>query len=195
MTVMYVGVDACKTSRPLHFVPAHRPRPRPRASMPAAEFRIAAATERDVPLILELIKGLASYERLAHEVMATEDGLRATLFGARPDAEVVIAWAGDEATGFALFFHNYSTFLGRRGLYLEDLFVRPAWRGRGLGRRLLAHLAALAVERGCGRFEWAVLDWNEDAIRFYRSVGAVSMDDWTTYRLTGEALARFASAG
>lgn len=164
--------------------------------MPAApEFRIVAATERDVPLILELIKGLADFERLSHAVVATEEGLRASLFGARPDAEVVIAYAGEEAAGFALFFHNYSTFLGRRGLALEDLFVRPAWRGRGLGRRLLAHLAALAVERGCGRFEWAVLDWNEGAIRFYRSVGAEPLDDWITYRLTGPALARLAEEG
>ncbi|HET7456757.1 MAG TPA: GNAT family N-acetyltransferase [Gemmatimonadaceae bacterium] len=150
--------------------------------------RIVAATARDVPLILELIRALAEYERLAHEVVATEDVLRETLFGARPGAEVVIAYVGDEAVGFALFFHNYSTFLGRPGLALEDLFVRPAWRGRGIGRRLLAHLAALAVERRCGRFEWQVLDWNEDAIRVYRGVGAVPMSDWTTYRLTGEAL-------
>lgn len=161
--------------------------------MEDGEVRIVAATERDVPLILELIRGLAEYERLAHEMVATEEGLRASLFGARPDAEVVIARVGEKAAGFALFFHNYSTFLGRRGLALEDLFVLPAWRGRGLGRRLLAHLAALAVERGCGRFEWAVLDWNEDAIRFYRSVGAVPMSDWTTFRVTGPALARLAA--
>ena len=163
------------------------------AKVEDGEIRIVAATERDVPLILELIRGLAEYERLAHEVVATEEGLRASLFGARPDAEVVIARVGEEAAGFALFFHNYSTFLGRRGLALEDLFVLPAWRGRGLGRRLLAHLAALAVERGCGRFEWSVLDWNEDAIRFYRSVGAVPMSDWTTFRVTGPALALLAA--
>ena len=160
---------------------------------PADVFRLAPATERDVPVILDLIRGLADYERLAHEVVATEERLRASLFGPRPHAEVVIAWAGDEAAGFALFFHNYSTFLARRGLALEDLFVRPAWRGRGLGRRLLAHLAALAVERACGRFEWSVLDWNEGAIRFYRSVGARPMDDWTTFRLTGAALERLAA--
>ncbi|MFL5574359.1 MAG: GNAT family N-acetyltransferase [Gemmatimonadaceae bacterium] len=160
-----------------------------------ATFRIVAATERDVPHILELIKGLAEYERLPHEVVATEERLRESLFGPRPDAEVVVAWAGEEAAGFALFFHNYSTFLGRRGLALEDLFVRPRWRGQGLGRRLLAHLAALAVERRCGRFEWSVLDWNEGAIRFYRSVGAVAMDDWTTYRLTGAPLESLAAEG
>jgi GNAT superfamily N-acetyltransferase len=155
--------------------------------------RIVPATERDVPLVLELIKGLAEYERLAHEVVATEAVLRDTLFGARPGAEVVIAYVGEEAVGFALFFHNFSTFLGRPGLALEDLFVRPAWRGRGIGRKLLAHLAALAVARGCGRFEWQVLDWNADAIAVYRRVGAVPMSDWTTYRLTGEALARLAA--
>jgi GNAT superfamily N-acetyltransferase len=158
-------------------------------------FRIIPATERDVAVILDLIRGLAEYERLPNEVVATEERLRESLFGPRPDAEVVIAWAGEEAAGFALFFHNYSTFLGRRGLALEDLFVRPRWRGQGLGRRLLAHLAALAVERGCGRFEWSVLDWNEGAIRFYRSVGAVAMDDWTTYRLTGAPLEALAVEG
>lgn len=158
----------------------------------ASPFRILPAAERDVPVILELIRGLAEFERLSDAVVATEARLRDSLFGPRPDAEVVIAWAGDEAAGFALFFHNYSTFLGRRGLALEDLFVRPAWRGQGLGRRLLAHLAALALERDCGRFEWSVLDWNEGAIRFYRSVGAEPMSDWTTYRVTGSALERLA---
>jgi len=159
----------------------------------AADVRIVPATVRDVPLILELITALAVYERLGHEVVATEEVLRETLFGARPGAEVVIAYVGGEAVGFALFFHNFSTFLGRPGLALEDLFVRPAWRGRGVGRKLLAHLAALAVQRGCGRFEWQVLDWNESAIRVYRGVGAVPMSDWTTYRLTGEALRRLAA--
>ena len=156
------------------------------------EFQILPATERDVPVVLDLIRGLAEFERLGHEVVATEAKLRESLFGPRPDAEVVIAWVGDEAAGFALFFHNYSTFLASRGLFLEDLVVRPAWRGRGLGRRLLAHLAALAVERGCGRFEWNVLDWNEGAIRFYRSVGAEPMSDWTTFRVTGDALSQLA---
>jgi GNAT superfamily N-acetyltransferase len=161
--------------------------------MPTDRIDIRPATERDAPLVLELIRGLAEYERLSHECVATEERVRASLFGPRPDAEVVIAWAGDEAAGFALFFHNYSTFLARRGLYLEDLFVRPAWRGRGVGRALLAHLARLAVERECGRFEWWVLDWNADAIAFYERLGARPMSDWTVYRLTGEALERLAA--
>ncbi|HEX8452863.1 MAG TPA: GNAT family N-acetyltransferase [Longimicrobium sp.] len=153
-----------------------------------SSIEIRAAGVEDVPLILHFIRRLAEYERLAHEVVATEEGLREGLFGARPGAEVVIAeWEGTPA-GFALFFHNFSTFLGRPGLYLEDLFVEPEHRGRGIGRALLAHLARLAVERGCGRLEWWVLDWNEDAIRFYRSLGAVSMDDWTVYRVTGDPL-------
>lgn len=166
--------------------------PLPSGARLAPSFRIVPAVERDVPVILDLIRGLAEFERLGHEVVASEEQLRASLFGARPDAEVVIAWSAETAVGFALFFHNYSTFLARRGLFLEDLFVRPEWRGRGLGGRLLAHLAALAVERGCGRFEWNVLDWNEDAIGFYRSVGAEPMSDWTTFRVTGEALAKLA---
>jgi len=151
-------------------------------------FRIEPAREADAPLILRLIKGLADYEKLSHEVRATEEGLRASLFGPQPDAEVVIAYADAEPVGFALFFHNYSTFLGRRGLYLEDLFVLPEWRGRGAGRALLTYLARLAVERGCGRFEWTVLDWNEPAIRFYESLGARPMEGWTIYRLTGDPL-------
>ena len=153
---------------------------------------IRAATAGDVPLILGFIRELAAYERLAHEVIATEEGLRDTLFGPRPYAEVIIAEAGGEPAGFALFFHNYSTFLGRPGLYLEDLYVRPAARGRGIGRALLAHLARLAAERGCGRLEWWVLDWNADAIRFYRSLGAQPMADWTVFRVSGEALERLA---
>jgi GNAT superfamily N-acetyltransferase len=153
---------------------------------------IRRAAEADVPLVVRFIRGLAEYERLLHECEATEERVRDTLFGPRPDAEIVIAEVGGEPAGFALFFHNYSTFLARRGLYLEDLFVYPEHRGRGVGRALLAHLARLAVERGCGRFEWSVLDWNEPAIRFYRSLGAVAMDDWTLYRLTGDALHRLA---
>jgi GNAT superfamily N-acetyltransferase len=159
---------------------------------PSADIRIVPALERDTPVILSLIRDLAEYERLGHEVEATEEDIRESLFGDWPGAEVVLAYVGGDLAGFALFFHNYSTFLGRRGLYLEDLFVRPANRGRGVGRRLLAHLARLAVERKCGRMEWWVLDWNESAIRFYRSIGAVPMDDWTVYRLTGDALARLA---
>src|SRR5688572_21260045 len=146
----------------------------------------------DVPTIFACIRGLAAYERLAHEVTATETELRESLFGDRPQAEVLLALEGDTALGFALFFHNYSTFLARRGLYLEDLFVFPEHRARGVGRALLAHLARLAVERGCGRLEWWVLDWNEPAIGFYKSLGAAPMDDWTVYRLTGDALGRLA---
>ena len=154
---------------------------------------VRAATENDVPLILELIEGLAEYEHLRHECVATQELLRATLFGARPSAEVVIAeWEGTPA-GFALFFHNYSTFLARPGIYLEDLFVRPEHRGRGVGRSLLQHLATLAVARECGRLEWSVLDWNADAIGFYEKLGARPQDDWTVYRLTGDALTQLAS--
>jgi len=156
-------------------------------------IRIERATERDVPLILELINGLAVYEKLAHEVTATEAGLRETLFGARPAADVIIAYAGDTPAGFALFFPNYSTFLGKPGLYLEDLFVRPEYRGQGLGLALMKRLAAIAVERGCGRFEWSVLDWNAPAIGFYESLGAKLMDGWSIVRVTGEALTRLAS--
>lgn len=154
----------------------------------APAIRIERATERDVPLIFSLIKGLAEYEKLAHEVTATEEKLRATLFGPRPAAEVVIAYADSTPAGFALFFHNYSTFLAQQGLYLEDLYVLPEWRGRGLGRRLLSHLAALALERNCGRLEWSVLDWNEPAIGFYRSLGARLMDEWSIFRVTGDPL-------
>ena len=157
------------------------------------DVRIVAAGERDVPTILEMIKGLAEYERLSDQVIATEDRLRASLFGSQPAAEVVLAYSGDEPVGFALFFHNYSTFLASRGLYLEDLFVRPAWRSRGVGAALLRHLASVAVARGCGRMEWAVLDWNEPAIGFYRRLGAQLLDDWRICRLTGDALSRAAS--
>jgi GNAT superfamily N-acetyltransferase len=154
---------------------------------------IRAATEADVPLILRFIRELAEYERLAHEVVATEEVLHETLFGARRYAEVVIVEEEGEPAGFALFFHNFSTFLGRPGIYLEDLYVRPEMRGRGIGRALLAHLAALAVERGCGRLEWWVLDWNESAIRFYRALSAQPMDDWTVFRVAGDALQRLAA--
>ena len=154
---------------------------------------IRPATRADVPVILAFIRDLAEYERLPHEVVATEAALDETLFGDRPAAEVRIATLGGEAVGFALFFHTYSTFLARRGLYLEDLFVRPDARGHGVGRALLAALARLAVERGCGRLEWSVLDWNASAIGFYRALGAAPMDDWTVFRLTGDALARVAA--
>ena len=158
-----------------------------------AAIRIERATEADVPLVLRLIQGLAVYEQLAHEVTATEAGLRDTLFGARPAADVVIAYAGETPAGFALFFPNYSTFLGKPGLYLEDLFVLPEWRGHGLGLALMKHLAQTAVERGCGRFEWSVLDWNAPAIGFYEGLGAKLMDGWSIVRVTGDALTRLAS--
>ena len=156
--------------------------------------RIESAQERDVPLILELIRGLAEYERLSDQVVATEAGLREALFGAQPSAEVIIAYADDRPAGFALFFHNFSTFLGRRGLYLEDLFVIPEFRRLGIGRRLLTELARIAVERGCGRFEWSVLDWNAPAIEFYKRLGARPLDDWTIFRVTGDALTRLAES-
>ncbi len=159
---------------------------------PDQSFRIRFAVESDVPLILRFIRDLAEYERLAHKVVATEELLHATLFGPRRYAEVVIAEEGSEPVGFALFFHNYSTFLARPGIYLEDLFVKPETRGKGYGRALLARLAALAIERDCGRVEWAVLDWNEPAIEFYRALGAQMMDDWKIFRLTGDALERLA---
>jgi len=155
-------------------------------------IRIERATERDVPFILEMIRALAEYEKLSDSVIATEDGLRHSLFGPRSAAEVIIASAGDEPAGFALFFHNFSTFLGQRGLYLEDLFVKPEWRAHGIGKRLLAELARLAIERGCGRLEWSVLDWNAPAIGFYKRLGARPMEDWTLFRLTGDALHRLA---
>jgi GNAT superfamily N-acetyltransferase len=152
--------------------------------------RIERATERDVPTILQMIRDLAVYERMSDQVVATEDGLREALFVGTRDAEVILAFADDQPAGFALFFHNFSTFLGRRGLYLEDLFVKPEFRGAGIGKRLLVELARIAVERGCGRFEWSVLDWNEPAIGFYRKLGAVAMDDWTIFRVSGDALTR-----
>ena len=152
------------------------------------DFSIRRARPDDAPIILELIKGLAEYEKLAHEVVATEDRLRETLFGDHPFAEVIIGEEDGTPAGFALFFHNYSTFLGKPGIYLEDLFVKPKYRGKGYGKALLIHLAKLAVERNCGRLEWSVLDWNEPAIGFYKSIGAVPLDEWTVFRLTGNAL-------
>jgi GNAT superfamily N-acetyltransferase len=154
---------------------------------------IRPAVEADLPLILRFIRELAEYERLADQVKATEDGLRESLFGDAAMAEVVFAMVGDAAGGFALFFHNYSTFLGRPGIYLEDLYVRPELRGRGVGRALLAHLARLAIERGCGRLEWSVLDWNETALAFYRSIGAKPVEGWTVHRIAGDALDRLAT--
>ena len=151
-------------------------------------FSIRPATIDDVPVILALIRELAEYEKLSDEVVATDDVLRETLFGNQPGAEVLIASVDDQPAGFALFFHNFSTFLGLPGIYLEDLFVRPEFRGSGLGRTLLAYLAKLATERRCGRLEWSVLDWNQPAIGFYKKLGAEAMSDWAVYRLTGDAL-------
>ena len=156
---------------------------------------IRPATDSDVPLILCLVQALAQYEKLSHEVVATESALRETLFGDRPASEILIAEWDEQPAGFALFFHNYSTFVGKRGIYLEDLFVVPELRGKGIGRALLAQVAGLAVARNCGRFEWAVLDWNEPAIRFYKSLGAREMSDWRIFRLTGDALAELARRG
>ena len=154
--------------------------------------RIVPATERDVPLILEMIRALAEYERLSHEVVATEEKLRETLFGARPAAEAVFAYDGEECAGFALYFSTYSTFLAQPGIYLEDLYVKPEARGKGLGFALLRHLAKLAKERNCGRLEWSVLNWNEPSIQFYKKRGAVPKDAWSMYQLAGEALGRLA---
>ena len=156
---------------------------------------IRPATVADAPVILELIRALAEFEKLAHEVVATEADVRRTLFGERPAAEVLIAEDAGAAVGFALYFTSYSTFLARPGLYLEDLFVRPAARGRGIGKALMVALARIAVERDYGRFEWSVLDWNADAIRFYRGLGAVGQDAWTVQRVTGDALRRLAAGG
>ncbi len=157
-------------------------------------LRIEAASVDDVPLILRFIRELARYEHLEHQVVADEALLRRELFGDDPGAEVLIAREDREPAGFALFFHNFSTFVGRRGLYLEDLYVRPEYRGRGVGSALLRHLARIAVERGCGRLEWSVLDWNQPAIGFYRRLRARPMDDWTVYRLDGDALQRLAAS-
>jgi GNAT superfamily N-acetyltransferase len=154
--------------------------------------QIRPATERDAPLVLDMIRALAEYEKLSHAVIATEQTIRESLFGARPDSEVIIASVGGQPAGFALFFHNYSTFLAQKGLYLEDLFVKPEYRGAGVGRALLEHLAQIAVDRNCGRFEWSVLDWNEPAIGFYKKLGAVPLDEWTIFRVTGDALRRMA---
>jgi GNAT superfamily N-acetyltransferase len=158
------------------------------------DFSIRLAQRSDIPVILELIRALAEYERAPEEVIATEALLAENLFGAHPAAEVLLGEEEGRAVCFALFFHNFSTWMGRRGLYLEDLFVRPEWRGQGYGRALLVRLAQIAHERECGRMEWAVLDWNEPAIEFYRKLGARPNDDWTIFRLTREGIAQLARA-
>ncbi len=154
-------------------------------------LRIGQARVEDVPVILDFIRQLAEYEKLAHEVAATEQTLRETLFSERPYAEVLIAYWEESPVGFALFFHNYSTFLAKPGIYLEDLFVNPAARGKGIGKALLTRLAEVAIERGCGRVEWSVLNWNAPSIEFYRRMGARPQDEWTTFRLTGDALGQY----
>ena len=157
-----------------------------------SKILIRPAIPDDVPLILQFIRELAEYEKLSHEVTASESLLREHLFGQRPVAEAMIAELDGESVGFALFFHNFSTFLGRAGIYLEDLFVRPHARGKGVGRALLTEIAKLAGQRNCGRLEWAVLDWNEPAIGFYKTLGAIPMDQWTIFRVTGDALDKLA---
>jgi GNAT superfamily N-acetyltransferase len=160
----------------------------------AAGFQLRQATPADVSVVLHGIRALAEFERLSHECVATEALLRESLFGPNPVAEVVLAFDGETPAGYALWFRSYSTFLARPGIYLEDLFVYPQYRNRGLGRRLLVHLARIAVERGYGRVEWAVLGWNEHALRFYRSLGAATVDGWKVCRLTGDALPALAGA-
>lgn len=155
-------------------------------------FTIRNAEKEDVPLILDFIRKLGDYERLSHEVVATEENLEQNLFGEKPVAEVLIGNEGEVPVGFALFFHNFSTFLGKPGIYLEDLFILESHRNKGYGKKFLAHLAALAVERNCGRLEWAVLDWNEPSIEFYKSLGARLMNEWIINRITGEELLNLA---
>jgi GNAT superfamily N-acetyltransferase len=161
----------------------------------AADFRIRAARLEDVRIILGLIRDLATYERAPNEVTATEEQLVDVLFGKRPAAEVLLAFENESPVGFAVYFYNFSTWLGRPGLYLEDLFVKPEKRGKGYGRALLVELAKIARDRGCGRMEWAVLDWNEPAIKFYRALGATPMHEWTVFRLTRQEIAKLASDG
>jgi GNAT superfamily N-acetyltransferase len=159
---------------------------------PNGNLRIVPAQPENIPSILAFIRKLAEYERLSAQVVVDEDTLRKALFGLRTAAEVILAYLADEAVGFAVYFHTFSTFTGYTGIYLEDLFVDPAQRAKGIGTALLAYLANLAKRRGCGRLSWAVLDWNEPAIQFYRKLGAVPLDEWTGFELTGTALDRLA---
>lgn len=158
----------------------------------SSSFFIRPAAVEDVPVIAQLIRELAEYERAPNDAIATEAGLREVLFGEKPAAAVLLAYEGEEAVGFAVYFFNFSTWLGRPGLYLEDLFVRPSVRGKGYGRALLSRLAQIARDRGCGRMEWAVLDWNEPAIGFYKTLGAKPMDEWTVFRLTSDDIGKLA---
>ena len=162
--------------------------------MTTPPVQIRDASISDVPIILQLIRDLATYERAPNDVIATEEGLREVLFGAEPSAKVILIFEGNEPVGFAVYFFNFSTWLGRPGLYLEDLFVKPETRGRGYGRVLLIHLAKIARNHGCGRMEWAVLNWNEPAIQFYRKLGAIPLEDWTVFRLTQNGINRLAKA-
>ena len=166
----------------------------PAVTEPPAEVRIVAASAKDIPLVLTFIRRLAEYERMSELCVASEENIRQTLFGEDPAAEVIFAYLENEPVGFALFFHNYSTFLAQRGLYLEDLFVIPEARGKRVGYALLSALAQIALDRNCGRLEWAVLKWNQLAIDFYLQLGAMPLDGWETYRLTGEPLKRLANA-
>ncbi len=158
-----------------------------------SQLQIRKAKESDAHVIVWFVRQLAEYERLSHEAVMTEEIVRESLFGPRPAAEVLLGYSEDKPAAFAVFFHNFSTFLGKPGLYLEDLFVVPEMRGRGFGRAMLVELARIARERNCGRFEWAVLDWNEPAIEFYKKLGAVPMNEWTIFRVAGEALERLAN--
>jgi GNAT superfamily N-acetyltransferase len=166
-----------------------------RSAKEIPSFQIQQATKADVPVILSFIKKLADYERLSHEVTATEKSLAETLFGRRRTAEVIIGYFKKQPVCFALFFHNYSTFVGRPGMYIEDLYVDEPFRRRGFGSALLRHIAGLAAERQCGRLEWSVLDWNEPAIHFYQKLGAVSMSEWTVFRMSGEKIAKLSAGG
>jgi len=159
----------------------------------ANDLIIRPARPADVGLILGFVRDLATYERLSHLVTATQETLLDSLFGAHPGAEVLLAFERDAPAGFAVFFHNFSTFLGRRGLWLEDIYVKPQFRRRGYGRKLLLHVARIARQRGCGRFEWAALDWNAPAVEFYKSLGATALDDWTIFRVAGESLDKLAA--
>ena len=159
------------------------------------DITIRPAKPEEAPLILAFISDLAEYEKLSHDVHATLDDVQEAIFGEKPHAECLVAFDGDDAVGFAIYFHNFSTFLSRHGIYLEDLFVKPEARGRGIGKSLLQKLAAIAVERNCGRLEWAVLDWNQPAIGFYESLGAKILDDWRLCRLEGDMLKKLADSG
>jgi len=158
-------------------------------------LRIEHATEQDIPAIVRLVRHLAEYEKLAHAMVSSEDDFRRALFGPRTNVEALMAFAGDAPVGFALYFYNFSTFLGKRGIYLEDLFVEPEYRGQGIGKALLQRLARIAKDEDCGRMEWSVLTWNQPSIDFYHRLGAVTLEDWRTFRLTDEALERLGEHG